>query len=319
MARDRRFRSSTLVAAVLLAFAVIAGGCGPGAADAGRSGADEAGPSASASASLSAAPSASASPSASPRPPEAPGPGDHTLALDHAGTQVEYEVHAPPAFRPGKKLPLVVAVHYWGGDVETMRQMTRLDATADREGFLVAYPCCDSAYDVKPIRAIVAHLVAAWRADPDRVYATGMSAGAQTALDLAIDAPGVFAAVAPVSGGFLQTRGTDDSAYRPSRPVSLVSFFGSQDRAAPTIKAGLGRWREGLRCGTGPAVWVDAGKTISRTSTRCADGSDVVVYAITGMGHSWPGGADVGLGAPRVKLNATDLIWEFFAAHRLRR
>lgn len=264
-------------------------------------------------------PPSPASPTPSPRPPEVPAPGNHVLALNHAGAEVEYEVHAPAAFRTGKRLPLVVAIHHWGGDVESMRQMTRLDATADREGFLVAYPCCDTAYDVGVIRALVAHLVKAWHVDPDRVYATGMSAGAQTVVELAVEAPGVFAAIAPVSGGFRSSGPAVDAAAKPSRPVSVVSFVGSQDRAARAIGDGVDRWRDQLRCRRAPAAWVDPAKTISRTSARCADGSDVVVYVIEGMGHSWPGGANVALGAPRVKLNATDLIWQFFSAHPRRR
>jgi polyhydroxybutyrate depolymerase len=306
MARNRR-RSATLGIAVLLAFTNVASGCGSGD---GESPPPPPPPAASAS------PSASASPTPSPQSPEMPGPGDHELALDHAGEQMQYEVHAPPTFRAGRKLPLVVVLPYRRADVETMRQMTRLDATADREGFLVAYS--GGREDVEGIRAIVGHLVRAWDVDPNRVYATGMSAGAQTAVDLALEAPGVFAAIAPVSGGFLQARPVDDPMNTPRRPVSVVTFFGSQDRATSGFRAGLDLWRERLRCTAGPAVWVDAEKTISRTSARCRDGSDAVEYLISGMGHKWPG-SDAGLGDSRVKINATEVIWDFFAAHPRRR
>jgi poly(3-hydroxybutyrate) depolymerase len=33
------------------------------------------------------------------------------------------------------------------------------------------------------------------------------------------------------------------------------------------------------------------------------------------MGHAWPGGTDVGLGAPTAQINAVDTMWAFFVAH----
>ena len=54
---------------------------------------------------------------------------------------------------------------------------------------------------------------------------------------------------------------------------------------------------------------------VTRTSTRCPDGSDVVAYTIRQMGHAWPGGAPVGLGDPTAPISATDLMWQFFAGH----
>lgn len=289
-----------VLAAALLGFALAATGCGEGGGGftAGRS-----------------SPTPSVSPTGSPRPPEVPAPGDHQLVLDHDGKEVGYELHAPPGYRPGQKLPLLVAIHYRGGDVTSMRQMTRLDAKADKEDFLIAYPCCGIAEDVGAIRAIVEHLIQRWDADPGRVYATGISAGAQTAFNLAVEAPGMVAAIAPVSGGFRGSRAVDDPAYRPSRPVSVISFIGSRDRAADALETGLDHWRRKVGCTTGKAVWVDPGQTISRTPARCADGSEIVGYTISGMGHSWPGGADAGLGDSTVKLNTVDLIWAFFKAH----
>ncbi|HEX2774506.1 MAG TPA: polyhydroxybutyrate depolymerase [Micromonosporaceae bacterium] len=234
--------------------------------------------------------------------------------LDHAGGEVGFELHAPPRYRAGQKLPLVVAMHYRGGDVSTMRQMTRLDAKADKEGFLVAYPCCGSAENKGDVRAIVQHLIQRWNADPNRLYATGISAGAQTAVDLAVEAPGMFAAIAPVSGGFRSSIKADDPAYKPSRPVSMISFIGTEDFAADALEDGLDKWRRKLGCITGKTAWVDPGQTINRSPARCADGSEVIGYTISGMGHAWPGGA-AGIGDPTVKLNTVDLIWAFFKAH----
>lgn len=293
-------RAPVGLAAALLGIALVAGGCSEGGGS---------------STGGTPSPTPSASPTRSPRPPEAPAPGDHQLALELDGKEVGYELHAPPGYRQGQKLPLVVAIHYRGGDVASMRQMTRLDAKADKEGFLLAYPCCGIAEDAGAIRAIVEHLIQRWDADPGRVYATGISAGAQTAFDLAVEAPGMFAAIAPVSGGFRGSKAADDPAYKPSRPVSVISFIGSRDRAADALETGLDHWRRKVGCTAGKPAWVDPGRTINRTPARCADGSEVVGYTIAGMGHSWPGGTDAGLGDSTIKLNTVDLIWAFFKAH----
>lgn len=91
--------------------------------------------------------------------------------------------------------------------------MTGLDAKADKEQFLVVYPegvggqfsgltCCGIQDDVGFVKAVATHLIEAWQADPDRVYLAGVSNGADMSLRAAVEASGVFAAVAPVSGGF---------------------------------------------------------------------------------------------------------------------
>ena len=255
---------------------------------------------------------ASASPTR-PTAPERPAPGDHKLTIE--GRQGEYELHAPPGYRPGRKLPLVVAVHYRGADPARMRQMTRLDAKADAENFLVAYPCCGGNEDVAFIRAMVEHLVETWDADPARIYATGMSAGATISYRLAAEAPDLFAAVAPVSGGLISGQKPETGADRPARAVSVLSIIGADDRTADALEIRLGQWRREYGCTDGAPVWVDKGKTVNRTTSTCPGGMEIVGYTVNGMGHRWPGGAEVGLGDPAAALDATEVIWNFFAAH----
>jgi len=314
---DRRIRVAASAAACLIV--LVAGACGGGAA--GPPPANQP------SASQPSASQSSASPSRSPRPVESPAPGDHQLALDWDGQERTYELHAPPSYRPGRKLPLVVVLHYRGGDPAVMRAMTRFDAKADAAGFLVAYPvgldgamnaliCCGSNDDVGFVRSMVEHLTRSWGADPARIYATGISNGADMSFRLAVEVPGMFAAIAPVSGGLTGARATDDASFKPSRPVSVVSFIGNDDRIADTLEIGLRAWRAKLGCPEGRAVWVDPGKTVNRTTARCADGTAVVGYTINGMGHAWPGSSNAGLGDTRRKINAVDVMWEFFKAHR---
>lgn len=97
--------------------------------------------------------------------------------------------------------------------------------------------------------------------------------------------------------------------------MSVISILGSTDSGINRLTAGIDSWREKGGCPAGPAAWADARQTVSKSTSICANGSEVVNYVIKGMGHSWPGGAAVGLGDPKTTVNAVDLMWEFFEAH----
>jgi polyhydroxybutyrate depolymerase len=267
-----------------------------------------------------------AAPSGSPSPTAArPGPGDHRLTLDVGGTSRTYLLHAPPGYSAGTPLPLVIALHFYPGTGSGLRDMIGMDAKADRDNVLVAYPdgvggafnaliCCGTADDVAFLTALTRHLMETWRADPDRVFLTGISNGGDMAFRVAVEASGLFAAIGVVSGGYIGTR-AEASGYVPSSPVSVVTVIGSQDRYFPSFQAGIATWQQRLRCAaTGPAPPAPA-PTVSRTSTRCAGGSDVDVYVVTDMGHVWPGARSGPLAGPDAAIVATDIVWDFFTAH----
>jgi polyhydroxybutyrate depolymerase len=238
-----------------------------------------------------------------------PAPGDHTLRLDVGGVAREALVHAPPAYRPGTPTPLVLVFHGRPSTPAEVREQSGLSATADAEGFLVAYPQgLNNAWrttagatdpdDLGFVRALVADLVGRWSADPKRVYAAGFSNGAAMSYRLGAEAPDLFAAVAPVSGQFA-------GGPKPATPVSVISFMGNNDRYAATISGGRQKWREVGQCVAAEPRWVDDAQTVNRTDSRCADGSVVLDYTVNGMGHEWP----------REPIDANALMWEFFAEH----
>jgi polyhydroxybutyrate depolymerase len=261
------------------------------------------------------------SPSAGP-----PGPGRYELTLDHDGTVREYRLYAPPGYDVTRQLPLVIALHAYPGSGAGMSELAGLDPVADREGFLTAYPdginggfnafvCCGQADDVGFLKALTEHLVREWNVDPDRIYLTGISNGGDLSFRAAVEAPGVFAAIGVVSGGFIGNKPAS-ATYAPTRPVSVITFIGDQDRYAGQFTEGVQAWRQRLRC-------VEAGPTPNRPArnvtlsrSRCADGSDIDVYTVAGMGHAWPGATTGTNAAPDAGIVATDLLWPFFSAHR---
>jgi polyhydroxybutyrate depolymerase len=309
-------------AAAVLA-AVLAAGCG--ADDVVRSAATTT----TATAPTSTAPPATAAPTtaAAPRPL---GRNDHRLSLKVGGERRTFLLHTPPGSTRSRPLPLVVALHMRrpGANGKVLRDLTGLDAKADRERFLVAYPdgidggwnaivCCSADDDVGFIRALVEHLQRRWHADPDRVYATGASNGAAMSYRLAAALPGVFAAIAPVSGALIDV---DVPEGFPRTPVSLVAFHGRQDTIFDSMSQGVAAWRRRVGCPP-PMLAAHGGDgTVTRAVSRCRNGTTLQVYELAEMGHAWPGAtADDPMAGPDTPVSANDLIWQFFERHPRRR
>ncbi|CAM5532463.1 hydrolase [Streptomyces spiroverticillatus] len=260
----------------------------------------------------------------SPAPaPEVPRAGDQKITMTWKGQQRVYRVHAPPGYSPSKPLPLVVGMHMYPGDGDRIAALSGLNAKADTKNFLVAYPdglnsgynaliCCGAEDDVGFIKAVVQRLVTTWKADPDRIYATGISNGADMSFKLAVEAPGVFAAVAPVSGAFSGSA-TNDAAYIPTSPVSVMTFVGGQDRVKQVADMGIETWQERLNCKTKPPQKLRNG--ITRVAAKCKDSSDFVTYNLPEMGHFWPGATAGTMADEEAGISATDLMWDFFASH----
>ncbi|MFK4070943.1 alpha/beta hydrolase family esterase [Streptomyces sp. NPDC029674] len=262
-------------------------------------------------------------PAKKPATAETPRPGTQKVTISWKGEKRVYTVHAPPGFKRTEKLPLVVAMHPYPGDGKAAAAISGLSAKADEERFLVAYPdgldkafnamiCCGTADDVGFIRTMTKRLTTTWNADPDRVYATGISNGGDMSYKLAVELPGTFAAIAPVSGGFLGTD-AEDASYVPKTPVSVITFLGGLDKYYASMDAGIKTWQRRLSCEPGRPS--ELKNKIKRTTAKCRDGSDVVVHRLPDMGHSWPGGAGGGMSDPAAGVNATDLMWEFFKSH----
>jgi poly(3-hydroxybutyrate) depolymerase len=308
------------LAALLLAAAVVAG-CG------GGDGAPAAGGQPTATA---AATTATTAPAATTTTTRGPRGDDRRLSLRVGGERRTFLLHTPPGWRRSRRLPLVIVLHMMrpAGDGKVMQRLTGLDATADRERFLVAYPdgldgqwnailCCNPTDDVGFIRRMIDLLERRWRADPDRVYATGASNGAAMSYRLAAALPGVLAAIGPVSGAVPDP---DVPEGFPRAPVSLVAFHGRQDTVFDALDEGVAAWRRHAGCRPPLRAAHGASGTVTRSVTSCRDGSDVVVYELAEMGHAWPGATgDDPMAAPDAPVAASELLWEFFEAHPRRR
>ncbi|MEV6275334.1 PHB depolymerase family esterase [Nocardia sp. NPDC051832] len=258
-------------------------------------------------------------------PADKPGPGDQTITFEHGGETRAYTVHAPPGYNGKDMLPLVVVMHFRPGTSAAIARTSGMNAKADKENFLVVYPqglgdaynalvCCGSEDDVGFIEEVVDRMTDLWKADPKRVYATGISNGADMSFKLAVETEGIFAAIAPVSGGFIGDTALRDAAYKPKTPVSVITFLGGEDRVAAQLGQGIDTWGQRLGCASQPVAQT-LPKGITLTAGKCGDGSDLQVYRLPEMSHAWPGGGPAAMVDSNAGISATDLMWEFFKTH----
>ena len=282
----------------------------------------------------------------------APGASDQRQTLLHDGLKRHYLVRTPAesVLRAGS-LPLVLVLHGGGGNAENAEHMTGFSDKARREGFIVVYPegtgrfrnklltwnaghCCGYAMehavdDAGFIRTLINRLVKEYPIDPRQVYVTGISNGGMMTHRLGRELPDQIAAIAPV----VATVFGDES--KAAHPVSALMLNGMLDKAVPyaggppggrfndawdgtTAKPALAQgsyWASTDGCSVEPERQ-DHGSYIE-WQYSCPAGTSVELYLLKDSGHAWPGGQKGSrLGdTPGTALNATDLIWAFFAAH----
>ena len=201
--------------------------------------------------------------------------------------------------------------------------------------------------DVGFARSVVADIARSHTVDRTRVYATGASNGGIFANRLGCDAADTFAAIAPVIG-------TMPSAVAPGcHPSAAVAVIGVQGVADPVVpfdggdvggtlagEAAGGRvessratqelWRSLEGCpGNLTTVLepprVQDGTSVTRRSyDGCRAGAGVVWYEVAGAGHRWYPHESRGLeermarralGVSSQNIDASYVIWQFFAGH----
>jgi polyhydroxybutyrate depolymerase len=274
-------------------------------------------------------------------------PSEERRAVRVGGVDRELLVYVPSTYRRTRPAPLVLVFHGGGGRGRTIAPHTGFSRLAEHEGFVVVYPdgldrrgndgrgYAATHDDVGFVRALLDTLHQTLSIDPRRIYATGISNGAMFAYRLACDLPGVFAAVAPVAGAM-------PAALAPvcahTEPVSVLALQGTADPLMPFTGGGVARrrgrvlsatrsiafWATVSGCAGAPVITAEPDRSAGDgTSVRhtvypgCRDGRSVELYTIEGGGHTWPGGPPVGGSVGRVsrELDATSLIWTFFAQH----
>jgi polyhydroxybutyrate depolymerase len=281
-------------------------------------------------------------------------------SLRVGGRERSYSLYVPEPRAP--RPALVFVLHGSMGDGAQARRGTfyRFDELADRDGFVVAYPdgfeghwndCrraapysanLEQVDDVGFLRALVARLEAELAVDPRRVYATGISNGGQMAYRLALEAPDLVAAIAPVAAGLPDESNLD--CERRGEPVAALILNGTDDPMNPFDGGRVALY----------GVWGDRGSVLSSAASaayfaelaghrqpprrrrypeRSRDdgswaelfefvdgpGPEVAHLVVHGGGHTFPslsGRYPRGIGHTNADLDGAAEVWDFFARAR---
>ncbi|MBR0720622.1 alpha/beta hydrolase family esterase [Bradyrhizobium manausense] len=281
--------------------------------------------------------------------------------IDVNGVMRSYTVQLPAK----KPSPLVIVLHGKTQRGADMVARTAWPQVAKREGFAAVFPdglnhaWADARTkagpalrgpppgtdDVAFIAKLVEKLVANGTADPHRVYVAGISNGGAMAMTLLCARADLFAAGASVIMNL-----TDEAAVtcHPSRPLPMLLMNGTADPLVPyegghgssyfaadgfwSTEETLAFWRKLNGCEIDDADVADLpDKTsmdqsaVTRISSRCPKGHDVVLYRINHGGHRMPGfAADARfpkiatrlLGPQNSDIDGAETIWSFFSRFR---
>ena len=250
--------------------------------------------------------------------------------------------------------PLVLVIHGGTGTARGMVRLTkrRWNTLADQHGFYVVYPdgidkiwdfgegrvsgrLTQSVDDLSYFRNVIAATSSTVNIDRRRVFATGISRGAQASFFLACNLPLQIRAVMPVASnlpeymvnecqsgppvGIALITGTADP-YVPYNGGTII-VLGQQRDVVLSSEQTLALWQRRNGCRAGPQIQnIDIrpsdGVSVAVRSWSCS-GAPVRHYSVQGGGHTWPSGRQllpVWLVGPVSRdIDAADEGWAFFS------
>jgi polyhydroxybutyrate depolymerase len=295
-----------------------------------------------------------------------------------------YLVYAP-ARLPAVPVPLVFVFPGSSASAESAALYythSRFESLADRDGFIVVYgnglptpfwpgdkpsvpkggflpgcwaPHTGEGLDVTYVRAIIEQLAKELTIDRSRIYATGLSMGGGMSLQLALEAPDLIAAIAPVAPVPFQPAGEWLHSCHPRPGFEKVSIAMLAATADPFVSYAPGPSTKVPQAhfpGMEPTrdAWLSAMKIAGTPTTdsfadlvtgdsylpftglpsstvECQrypagpDGQEFWYYKATGMGHWWPSpkpmwpGLWATFGKANQDIDFADQAWDFFQRH----
>jgi poly(3-hydroxybutyrate) depolymerase len=313
------------------------------------------------------------------------------LEVSRLGTDTverRYLVYAPPEL-PALPSPVVFVFPGYGASAEAAASHythARFEVLADEHGFVVVYGnglpalppgqsaperqpeggyfqgCLadhsDEGIDVQYTRQILDQLAAELSIDRSRVYATGLSAGGGMSLQLALEAPDLVRAIAPVAALPFQPSGPWRHHCHPKPghdkiPIAMLAathdpFVAYAPGAShvypqasyPGMEQTRDIWLAAMGI-TGPAQVELLPDRVQRDSYEPhtglasshielqryptgADGQELWFYKGVGMGHWWPNprqtwaGLWPKFGKTNQDIDFADHAWQFFERHAQR-
>src|SRR5579859_1218868 len=284
-----------------------------------------------------------------------------------------YMLYIPTNYAQGTALPLLVVLHGCTQDPNNIATGTRFNTLADQYNFIVLYPQQTSTYnnlscwnwfvpadqnrgsgEPDIIAGMVNMVKSNYTVDNNRVYVTGISAGAAMSVIMGACYPDVFAAIGVHSGleyksatdtssattaesqggPAPETSGTNANACAGStaRVLPVIVFQGTSDYTVYPVNASqvISSFAEAddLAASNDNNTISDNvdstqngsvpnGYSYTITTSNYNGNPLLVKYLVSGMGHAWSGGSTA---SPATYTDAkgpdaSTIMWNFFAAN----
>jgi len=187
--------------------------------------------------------------------------------------------------------------------------------------------------DVRFTASMLDDLAERYTVDSRRIYVAGFSNGSSMAYRLGTELSHRIAAIAPIASSGLKL-----DEFKLTRSVPLLSIQGMSDprnpleggvvnifgvpQTRPPPRKSIERWAAACGCPSEPLTLRDEDGVKAIRYAPCQDNAEVIFYMVSGLGHQWAGGEPSSLPPELVgpysdKINATDIIWDFFQRHSL--
>jgi poly(hydroxyalkanoate) depolymerase family esterase len=264
--------------------------------------------------------------------------------------ELSYKLYTPDG-SSRRRLPLVVMLHGCTQSAADFAAGTRMNKLADELGFLVLYPeqsgsanfarCWNwhrpgdqsrGSGEPATIAELTKHMIVLCKANPQRTYIAGISAGGAAAALIARAYPELYAAVGVHSGlvcgsvgsisqalSLMRNGSASEGGGRAMRHVPTIVFHGDRDTTVHPSNAS-GFVKQLRRSTRGPITsrsehGMSGARDYTRTVHRSAKG-DVLLeeWMVHGSAHAWSGGSHAGSHTDPKGPDASHEMIRFFLA-----
>ncbi len=281
-------------------------------------------------------------------PPELDTPPE-TRTLQHDGEDRTYLIWVPQ-HGGNERHPIILLLHPAASTGQIVWGQTSLPRIArENRAILVAPDGLNKTWnthyweeggvdDVGFLTRLLDLVVQDDHGDPERIYVTGMSAGAGMTFALAWTIGDRLAAIGPVANNL--DKELLDQPICLTKPLPVVHIMGTEDNSVPyaggrvfgiwsvlSADDTVAFWVKHNRCRSEPAIedLPDINTTdnsrVRRMTYTGPGGADVIHYRIEGGGHTWPNGPDDALGRRLLgetnrDIDSGTVLWESFRDKR---
>lgn len=279
------------------------------------------------------------------------------FSMVQKGRSYDVLLYSPKPYNEDKSHPLIIVAPGIGGRLARFVRATGFTKKVNLQGFVIAYPQIDQHEDWRSwlssensaqaagfFRNLIAEVSSKRSIQPDKVFLVGFSGGGILVLSAMCDLANEVTAFAVISASLPRMQ---HSTCNIKRSVPAIIIASRDDPVLPwnggrvskiliekssldvlSISDTVDLWRIANKCDARPQIQPLAnydsmdGTTVTqlRYGFKCRDSSHILLYAITGGGHSWPG-SNVKLrsfeGSISQDFRATDVIWEFFKIRQI--